>query len=113
MNHTAKNQAVEHQNADSCTAFEYETGTPDINIARIEVTGRYPEVGFAVNTKVTELVYVANGSGSVTVDDKHVPLAEGDVVTILLGEQVFWEGNLTLIIACAPAWYTEQYKQIL
>ena len=110
MRHVARKEAIEHRNADSCVAFEYDTNTPDINIARIEVKGRYPEVGSMVNTEVTELVYVVKGSGSVVVNGKHVLLAEGDVVSILAGEQVHWEGDMSLIIACSPAWYPEQYE---
>ncbi len=103
-------EAHKYENGPTCVAFEYETGNPDINIARVEISGRYPETGYAANTAVTELVYVESGTGMVTVEDKHTTLNKGDVVLIEKGEQVYWEGTLTLIIACTPAWYPEQYE---
>jgi mannose-6-phosphate isomerase-like protein (cupin superfamily) len=104
-----KSESVKYQNAATCTAHEYETDTPDINLARVEVSGRYPEKGTAVNTEVTELVYVAAGSGVVSCNGVPTQLSEGDVVSIAPGEHVYWEGALTLVIACSPAWHPDQY----
>lgn len=106
-----QSDAVEYKNAPTCVAYEYETSTPDINIARIEISGRYPESGTAVNTKVTELVYVAAGTGIVCCDGVSTDLAEGDVLSIAPSERIFWEGQMTLIIACAPAWTLDQYQR--
>ncbi len=103
--------AEKHKNSATCTAYEYETSTPGINIARVDVSGRYPESGTAVNTKVAELVYVASGSGVVWCDDVSTQLSKGDVVSIAAGEHVYWEGVFALIIACAPAWSLDQYEQ--
>lgn len=101
--------ASRYENASTCTAFEYETGGNDINVARIEIQGRYPVEGSAINQAVRELVYVIKGSGTVCIDDVTFKLLEGDVVAIEKDEAVFWEGELTLVIACAPAWTPEQY----
>ncbi len=105
-------ESKRYENAPTCTAFEYETGNRDINVARIEVTGRYPLVGSAINTAVTELVYVAAGSGEVVVGGVSYALATRDVMSIEKGERVSWEGTMTLVIACAPAWTPEQYLQV-
>jgi len=110
MKYISKDQTTRHESSPACTAFEYDTGSKDINIARIEINGRYPESGCAVNTLVTEIVYVESGSGVVIVGDENIELATGDVIQIDRGEQVYWEGTLTLIIACTPAWYPEQYQ---
>lgn len=111
MNVIKKKCASEHSNASTCAAHEYDTGTPDINIARVEVNGRYPENGTAANTNVTELAYVAAGSGVLCCEKVCSELSEGDVVSIAPGEHVYWEGQLTLVMACSPAWYPEQYEQ--
>lgn len=105
-------QAQKFENGASCTAFEYETGHSDINIARIEISGRYPITGSAINSAVTEMVYVESGRGAVTVNGVRTALQGGDVVSIERDEQVHWEGILTLIIACTPAWSPEQYKTV-
>ena len=110
MKYISKDQAARHENSPVCTAFEYDAGSKDINIARIEISGRYPESGCAVNTLVTEIVFVENGSGVIVVNDEHIELSKGDVIHIERNEQVYWEGTLTLIIACTPAWYPEQYE---
>lgn len=81
-----------------------------INIARIEITGRYPKRGSAVNKKVKELVYVESGKGLVSVNGVATPLNKGDVVFIEENELVWWEGKMTLIISCAPAWTKDQYE---
>lgn len=102
-------EASRYESAPTCIAFEYETGGSDINVARVEIRGRYPVEGSAVNNEVRELVYVIKGSGTVCIDGVTLKLSEGDVVAIEKGEAVFWEGELTLVIACAPAWAPEQY----
>ncbi len=102
--------AKRFENASSCIAFEYQTGEPDINLARIEITGRYPLEGSAINKAVSELVYVQEGEGNVTVNNETIPLKKGDVVLIEKGERVWWDGRLVLIIACTPAWNPEQYE---
>jgi len=103
--------ATRFENAESCVAYEYETGDLDINIARIEIVGRYPLEGFAVNTQVTELVYVESGRGQVCVDGIVHAINKGDVLSIQKGEKVSWNGTMTLVIACAPTWTPEQYEQ--
>jgi mannose-6-phosphate isomerase-like protein (cupin superfamily) len=110
MKHVSKYQTRKYENSSTCTAFEYETANRNINIARIEITGRYPENGSAINTVATEVVYVEEGAGIVSVNGEQVELRKGDVIHIEKNEQVYWEGTLTLIIACTPAWYPEQYK---
>lgn len=109
MNIVRKDGAKRFENAATCTAFEYETGGGDINVAKIEIKGRYPVEGSAVNKEVRELAYVLQGAGTVSVNGKAHELSEGDVVAIEKGEMAFWEGELTLVIACAPAWTPEQY----
>ncbi len=102
--------AKRFENASSCTAFEFQTGNQDINLARIEITGRYPLEGSAVNNTVTELVYVEEGEGDVSINNEVASLKKGDVILIEKGERVWWEGGLTLIISCTPAWTSDQYK---
>lgn len=103
-------EAVAIANSATCTAYEYATNTPTVNVARVVVTGRYPEEGWARNTAVDEVVYVAEGQGHLQTEGSSHSLSPGDVVSIQKGEAVAWEGTLTLIIAAAPAWYPEQYE---
>jgi mannose-6-phosphate isomerase-like protein (cupin superfamily) len=103
-------EAQKFENAASCTAFEYDTHDTDINIARVEIRGRYPLSGSAMNTLVKELVYIEEGSGKVVINSVESAIEKGDVILIEKGERVFWDGTMTLIIACAPAWSPQQYE---
>jgi mannose-6-phosphate isomerase-like protein (cupin superfamily) len=110
MNIVRSDEAKRFESAESCVVFEYLTGSPAINVARAEIRGRYPLSGNACNKEVAELAYVTAGEGIVHVNGTSQTLQKGDVILLEKGEQVWWEGNLTLIISCAPAWKAEQYE---
>jgi len=113
MQFIKKEKAPEHQNSPACTAIEYAfENETDINIARIHLHGRYPETGYALNEKVKELMYVISGSGTLTTAKQSVTLNEGDAVLIQPNESYCLEGEMTLIIPSAPAWYVEQHKNV-
>jgi len=105
-------QAQEFKNGDTCTAFEYPLEEKSINIAVIKLKGRYPETGQAMNTECKEIAYVTEGSGKVSVEDKTIEVNKGDVVLIEPGEKFYWDGELTMLMPCTPAWTPEQYKHI-
>jgi mannose-6-phosphate isomerase-like protein (cupin superfamily) len=106
-----KNETKIFKNSEVCTAIEYSMEDKDINKAVIELIGRYPDKGRAMNEKCKEMAYVIKGSGRVMVDEKEIKLKEGDLVLIDPGEKFFWEGNMILFVPCAPAWSHDQYKQ--
>lgn len=105
-------QSSKHQNNEFCTAVEYPTGDKDISVALIELKGRYPSKGIVLNEKCKELAYVVKGSGKLVVENEEISLGEGDLVSIDPGEKYFWDGNMTLLMPCTPAWYPEQHKEI-
>jgi mannose-6-phosphate isomerase-like protein (cupin superfamily) len=107
-----KQDAKENANSETCMAYEYPFEDKDINIAFIEIEGRYPEQGFVINEKVKEIVYVLDGSGIMGVDDEIMELSEGDAVLFKPGQRVFYEGSLRLLTTCSPAWKPEQHKQV-
>ena len=94
---------------DNFKSIEYDTKDKELNIAHVSINGRVPEKGVMRNTKVKEIVYVASGKGSVTINNKKEEISEGDVIFYEKNERVFWEGKLDLIIACTPAWSLEQH----
>lgn len=107
-----KNQTKIFKNSDACAAIEYPLGDKDINGAVIELNGRYPAKGRAVNLECKEMAYVIRGSGKVAVENKEVKLNEGDLVLIEPGEKFFWEGKLAMFMPCAPAWHPKQHKEV-
>jgi mannose-6-phosphate isomerase-like protein (cupin superfamily) len=106
-----KRETSSHQNNEFCTAASYPIGDKDISVALIELKGRYPSKGMVLNEKCKELAYVIKGSGKLVVGDEEIFVEEGDLVSIDPGEKYFWEGNLTLLMPCVPAWYSEQHKE--
>jgi mannose-6-phosphate isomerase-like protein (cupin superfamily) len=105
-------QAQEFKNGDTCTAFEYPLEEKSINIAVIKLNGRYPETGQAMNTECKEIAYVIEGTGEVSVEGKITKINKGDVVLIEPKEKFYWNGKLTILMPCTPAWTPEQYKHI-
>ncbi len=106
------NEAKQFKIGVASVAHEYETHDADINIARIEIKGRFPEVGSMRNTKVKEIIYVESGKGSVTINGAVSEIEKGDVIFYDKNEEVFWEGDLVLITACAPAWTSKQHEML-
>ena len=104
------NEAKEFKDGNIFVAYEYNTQDPVINTARIEIRGRYPGTGSMKNTQVKELVYVEEGSGEVNINGVNSLISKGDVVFFDKDEQVFWNGNFTLITTCTPAWSPDQHQ---
>lgn len=112
MKVVSKGQAKEFKNSDACTALEYPLEDSAINIAVVTVEGRYPDSGRVMNEECKEVAFVVQGAGKVFIDDKEVKLEQGDVVLIEPREKIYWEGNLTMLMPCTPAWTFEQHKQV-
>jgi len=112
MKIASKDQTTKFKNGDTCIAHEYPLKDKDLDTAVVEVIGKYPVNGLATNTVCKELAYVLKGSGKIFIEDKEYVLEQGTEVLIEPNEKYSWEGNFTLIISCAPAWYPEQHKLI-
>jgi mannose-6-phosphate isomerase-like protein (cupin superfamily) len=70
-----KEEAKIFKNSSACTAIEYPLGDSAINGAVIELNGRYPDKGRAVNELCKELFYVIKGSGKVEVDSREFEIS--------------------------------------
>lgn len=105
-----KKDRVRHENSPKCIAFEYPMEDKDINVAFIEIKGRYPDEGQVTNEIVKELFFVTKGKGKITIDGKESELEEGDSALILPKQKYFFEGKLSIVVSCAPAWFPEQHK---
>ncbi len=107
-----KTERVEYANSPACTAYEYPLEDKDINVAFIEIDGRYPDKGRVTNEVVKELVFVVGGEGKIIIGEKELRLKEGDAVLVLPKQEYFFEGKFRLVVSCAPAWYPEQHKTV-
>lgn len=106
--------APRFKNSPGCIATEYDfKNENDFNIAGIELNGRYPEKGYALNTVSKELIYVKTGNGMLISNDQSISLSVGDAALIQPNERYYIEGILELVISSAPAWHPEQHKNVL
>ena len=71
-----------HENSPRYIAYEYLHKDKDINIALVEINGRYPDSGFVMNKQVKEMIYVIKGNGMVVINDIEHELGEGDALLI-------------------------------
>ena len=85
----------------------------EMSIGVAEITHRYPDEGYAVNHKCSEMGYVLKGSGKLVTETAEVDLSCGDVVYIPRGEKFYWEGHLTIVLPTTPAFSPEQHAVIL
>ena len=110
MEHVKKKEAIKHINSSGFTVYEYPMQNGAMNIGVAEIARRYPEQGYAINHKCSEMGYILKGSGKLVTANQEVILSAGDVVYIPPGEKFYWEGTMTLILPTAPAWSPEQHE---
>lgn len=109
MKITYANQSLIRQNSDRCMVTEYPRIDHDLDFAIVKISGRYPATKLAMNKKCKEIVYIQSGTGHVTINHIAYALNPGDIVLVEAGEPFFWEGNMTLHIACTPAFNIKQH----
>lgn len=104
--------AIKHTISANCIAYEYPMENSELNIGVAEITHRYPDQGYAINHKCSEIGYILKGSGKLVTETEEVSLSVGDVVYIPHGEKYYWEGNITIVLPATPAWYPEQHETL-
>jgi mannose-6-phosphate isomerase-like protein (cupin superfamily) len=107
-----KQKSEKHENGKTCTVWEYPFRDNDIDISYAEINGRYPETGWAVNTRSKEAGIVISGSGILNIDGKPFELSEKTAFLVPPKTKYFFEGNLRLSISCSPAWSASQCRNV-
>ena len=93
--------------------FEYNLCYKDIDWCIAEVSGRFPDKGWVMNTVCKEMVYIISGSGKIVIDGKgETHFETGDVVLVEPNEKYYWVAKAKLGITCSPTWYPEQHKTV-
>ncbi|MFA9262860.1 MAG: cupin domain-containing protein [Undibacterium sp.] len=112
MKKIASMEAEKFQHGETCLMSEYRLEDERIDAAIAKITGRYPDEGWVLNRVSAETAYVLDGSGRLTTEEEETSLERGDVILIEPGEKFYWEGKMSLLISCAPAWKYSQYEHI-
>lgn len=94
------------------TTYEYNIEDKDINYCVVDIDGRFPLHGYAVNRICKEMAHILSGSGKLMIDGESYDLQQDDVVLIEPNERYYWEGKMRLGLPCSPAWYPEQHEEI-
>ena len=106
-----KLQGVAFQNGSTCKGMSFANQTSPLDMAKIEIDGRYPESGWARNLESHEMVYVLDGRGSLTTrEGAKTALATGDVIYVPSETWFAWDGDMTILMACSPVFNSEQYE---
>lgn len=92
--------------------YEYNFKNKDINFCIVDIKGRFPVKGLAINKKCNEMAHVLAGSGFLMVEGKKYNLKQDDVVIIEPGEKYYWVGEMRLGVPCAPAWTPTQHETV-
>lgn len=104
--------ATEIVHSPTCRVKEY-GGTSQIDGATARINGRYPEQGWAVNRRVTELIFVLGGKGQLIMRDAQRDLRVGDMAIVDLGEHYYFQGSdLHMLLVCTPPWTPDQYELV-
>lgn len=103
-----KAESIQRNNTDTCVAYEYKLPTSAIDSAVIELSGRYPESGWVLNTVSESILHVVGGAGIIYFEEGSTLLEEDDQVLIQRGERYALEGGMKLLFSATPAWTSEQ-----
>lgn len=108
-------ECVKFENAEkheksNCIVYEYPMQNREMNIGVAEINNRYPEKGYAMNHKCSEMGYIVKGTGALITENDKVNLSAGDVIYIPRGKKYYWEGTMTVVLPCTPAWHPEQHE---
>ncbi len=99
--------------SDTVTSYEYDFPEAKMNLARIQINGRYPLEGFALNREVDSIVHVMSGEGLVkTQDGTTFQLRQNDQLHLAVGDAYFFEGNFEILYGATPKWNPEQTMHI-
>lgn len=89
---------------------EYILDTNDSNLAKINLRTRYPENGYAMNTKSEMVVYILTGKVFLNKNNQDIVLMGGDAVLVKTNEKYFWRPDPEVLIAIfsTPPWSSDQ-----
>lgn len=106
-----KEKAEVGQNSELCKTLEYSFGEKDIDLGIATIRGRYPSVGYALNTVSKELVYVLEGSGTLVFEKEKVSFEKGDAILINPNDKYYYDTKFAVVsLTCTPAFDVEQHK---
>ena len=95
-------------------AVDFNLPMEESNVAEIHLSKRYPNEGFALNTKSKMIVRVLEGGVAFICEGESVFLPKGSVVLVEANKQYAWEpkSEVLLYIVSIPPWTLEQAELV-
>lgn len=111
MEYISLENAISGENSADCKTLEYSFCDKDIDLGVITITSRFPDKGYCYNEISKELVYVMEGTGTITFKNNKVNFKKGDTILIEPNEKYYWESQYCVVVtSCTPAWSATQHK---
>jgi len=109
-----KSSSEMKQNGESCTVWEYPFPSKNLWIAVVKIDGRYPEKGKAINKKCDIVYYIISWTGKIHNKDGSLDVSEWDSFFLEKNKWYWVEWNdLKMVLPSTPAWFFEQYEEVL
>jgi mannose-6-phosphate isomerase-like protein (cupin superfamily) len=105
-------QTNRFENSPACIALEYPHHDPEMNLAVIILSGRYPETGYSLNTGFKEIAYILEGSVTCSNENEQVRLNPGDSLILERNEKYYWIGTAKILMVCTPPFNPEQHINV-
>lgn len=97
----------------TCRVFEADFSRNDFGFSYAEINGRYPEVGFAINTACDLIYFIHSGSCKINFQESIFELKCGEAFFIEKNNKYFVIGeNAVVALFESPKWRPEQYKWV-
>lgn len=116
MEHIAYSDRKTHINNNDCTVHEFPSPTADLDAAIVDLDGRYPETGWAINKECRALLYVIAKRGRVvphpSTNNQAIDVSAGSQVHIEPNEAYALEGSMRLLFVSTPKWSPDQAEHI-
>ncbi len=106
------NTAEAFENSPECKGMSFGSLNDEIDMAIIEIHGRYPSEGFLINEICKEAVYVLSGSGTLFGSETSLNFSVGDVLYVDSEEKFAWEGDFKAVFSLTPAFSPFQHKEV-
>ncbi|MBT3816858.1 MAG: hypothetical protein HOE80_04725 [Candidatus Magasanikbacteria bacterium] len=108
-----KKSQAEEKKMPTCTVSEYQFSSKDLGVALVNMHGRYPETGKAMNTICDMIYHITSGTGTIHTEKDSFKVEKGDSYFFDKNTWYWIEANnLEVCLTTAPNWYVEQYKTL-
>lgn len=99
-----KEDVIKDENSKKCKTMKYSFGENNLDIRILNISGRYPDKDYCVNTSGKELMYVLEGDLELIFENKNVIIQKYDSILIDKNEKYYCISKRCKVLSrCVPA----------